>query len=52
MSRLLNRSLLIDIAEQVEWLDGDIGTADSALQERPEILQAVRVYLAINIRSR
>ena len=29
-------SLLIDVAEQMEWLNRDVGSAETPLQQRPE----------------
>lgn len=40
---------LVDVAEQVERLDGDVGTVQAALEEGPEVLDAVRVDLAIDV---
>ncbi len=41
--------LLVKIAEQVKGLDRDVGALDRALQERPEVLHAVRVDLAFDV---
>jgi len=41
--------LLIEITEQVERLDRHVGALDGALQERPEVLQAVGVDLAAHV---
>ena len=38
-------SLLVNVAEQVKRLDADIGTAQPALQQTPEVLQAVSVHI-------
>ena len=35
--------LFVDVPEQVEWLDGNIGSVEGPLQQRPEILQSVRM---------
>ncbi len=43
-------SLFIDVAEQVKWLDRNIGSVQPTLQETPEILHAVRVDISTNIR--
>ena len=34
----------------MERLDADVGSADAALQQRPEVLQAVGVNLAVHVR--
>jgi hypothetical protein len=41
--------LLVQIAKQVERLDANVGSLESALQERPEILKAIGVNLAVNV---
>jgi hypothetical protein len=41
--------LLIEIAEQVEGLDADLGVLDPALQQAPEVLDAVSVHVAPHI---
>jgi hypothetical protein len=41
--------LLIQIAEQMEGLDADVGSFQAALQQRPEILDPVRVDVAVNV---
>lgn len=41
--------LFVQIPEQVERLDAHVGTLDAALQQRPIILQAVRVDRAIDV---
>lgn len=43
------KRLLVQIAEQVERLDANVRSADGPLQERPEILKAVRVDTAIHV---
>ena len=39
-------TLLIQIPEQVEGLHGNVGSVQAALEQRPEILQAVGVDIA------
>src|ERR1017187_7586789 len=41
--------LLIEVPEQVEGLDTHVGTAQSALQETPEVLKPVGVDFAANV---
>src|SRR5208282_5283596 len=41
--------LLVQVPEQMERFDADIGSLESALQEAPEILDLVRVHVAINV---
>jgi hypothetical protein len=42
-------SLLVQIPEQVERLDADIGAVDGTLEQAPEVLQAIRVNNAIDV---
>ena len=46
------KRLLIDIAKQVEWLDTDVGSVQLPLNERPEVLHAVSVDVAIRVLDR
>jgi hypothetical protein len=41
--------LLVKVTEQMKRLHAHVGSADSTLQKRPEILQAVRMDMPINI---
>src|SRR5438309_11426515 len=41
--------LLIQIAEQMEWLYGHVGSVQSALQQRPEILKTICMDSAIHV---
>ena len=41
--------LLVEIAEQVERFNADIGSADGALQETPVVLKRIGVNVAIYI---
>ena len=41
--------LFVNIAEQVERLNADVGAVDAALQETPEILHAIGVNVLANI---
>lgn len=41
--------LLIKVAEQMKWLDADIGSLQSTLQQTPEIFESVGVDLSMNI---
>ena len=42
--------LFVQIAEQVERLDADIGSADqAAFQQAPEVLQTVGVDIAVDV---
>lgn len=42
-------SLFVNVSEQVERFDGHIGSMDTSLQERPEILHAVCVDLSVDV---
>lgn len=44
--------LFVQIPEQVERLDADIRAAQPALQQRPVVLQAVRVDFAVHVGDR
>jgi len=46
------KSLFVDIAEQVKRLDADIGSVQAALQETPEVLDCVCVYIAADVFDR
>lgn len=41
--------LLIQVTEQVKRLDADIGSVRATLQETPEVLQSVCVYVTANV---
>src|SRR6266403_4059369 len=41
--------LFIEIPEQVKWLDVDISSLESTLEQAPEILQSVCMHLPIDI---
>lgn len=41
--------LLIDVTEQVERLNGNVSSAKSALQQRPEIFHALHMNLSVNV---
>src|ERR1700676_2212290 len=43
------KRLLIDIAKQMEWLYRYVGSTKAALQERPEVLDAIGVYVALYV---
>src|SRR5579862_2550324 len=40
---------LVEVAEEVVRLDADVGAVEAALDEAPEVLDAVRVYATIDI---
>src|SRR5260221_1744339 len=44
--------LLIEVAEQMEWLDADVGSPDAALEQAPEVLKTVGVDLPVYISLR
>jgi hypothetical protein len=43
------KSLFIDVAEQVEGLNANVGSTETALQETPEVFHAVRVNISANV---
>jgi hypothetical protein len=49
VSVVVSERLFIEVPEQVEGLDRNIGTADAALQERPKVLDGVGVYVAVHV---
>src|SRR5260370_39884511 len=42
-------SLLVHVAEQMERFDADIGALKTTLEQRPKILNSVRVDIALNV---
>jgi len=49
LALVIAERLLIKIAEQMEGLDTDVGSFETALQQRPEILDSVCVNASVNI---
>src|SRR5947207_625259 len=41
-----SKTLLVQVPKQVERLDTDVGSLDSALEQRPEVFEPVGVNLA------
>ncbi len=41
--------LFVQISEEMEWLGADIGAFESALEETPEVFEAVGVDLTVNV---
>jgi hypothetical protein len=41
--------LFVDVAEQMERLNADIGPVKATLQQAPEVLHGVRVDIAVNV---
>src|SRR5258708_6840960 len=41
--------LFVDVAEQVEGLDGNVGTVKAALQQTPEVLHGVGVNVPVHV---
>jgi hypothetical protein len=52
LALVVAKRLLVQIAEQVERLDADVGSFQAALQQRPEILDSVRVDVAVDVSFR
>ena len=42
-------NLLVNIAEQVEWFDRNVGPAQAAFQQPPEVLDPVGVNVAVDV---
>jgi hypothetical protein len=49
LAQIEREHALVQVAEQVEWLDADVGAVQSALEKRPEVLHVVRVNLPIDV---
>ncbi len=49
LAEIVAEHLLIEVAEQVEGFHADIGSVEPALNQLPEILQAVGVDAAANV---
>jgi len=45
-------NLFVEIAEKMEWFDIDVSALQSALEQAPEVLQSVCVYLSIDVAFR
>src|SRR5262245_44603367 len=43
------KRLLVQVAEQVERLNGNISALESAFQQRPKVFETVRVDLPVNV---
>lgn len=41
--------LFVEVAEQVEWLDADVGAVDRPLQEAPEVFESVSVDVPLSV---
>ncbi len=52
LSRIVAKRLLIEIAEQMERGNPDVGSLESALQQAPEVFEAIRVNAAMNVLNR
>jgi hypothetical protein len=46
---VIAKCLFIEVAEQVEGLNADVGAVQAALQETPEVFHAVRVNISANV---
>jgi len=46
LSFIVSESLFIKVAEEMEGLDAYVGSFDSPLEQRPEILNSICVYAA------
>jgi hypothetical protein len=49
LALVITECLFVKVAEQVERLDADIGAFQPALQQRPEVFDTVRMYVAANV---
>ena len=48
-SIVVPKSLLVEITEQMKWLDTHVGSANGSLQETPEVFESVRVARSVNV---
>ncbi len=46
---VVTKAMLIEVAKQMEWLNANVGSADTALEQAPEVLKAVGVDAAIDV---
>ena len=46
---VVSKSLLVKVAKKVEWFHADISSRDATLQQRPEVLKAVRVNPTVHV---
>ena len=44
--------LFVNVAEQVEWLDADVGSVQATLQETPEVFHSVGVNVSVHVFDR
>ena len=49
---VVTKGLLIEIAEEMERFNTHIGSADAALQQRPEVFKTVGMNLPVNVCNR
>lgn len=47
-----SETLLVQVSEQVERLDRNIGSVNAALQQTPKVFHIVRMNVALDIRNR
>lgn len=49
LPKVVGEHTLIDIPEQVNGIDLDVGAVDAALQQRPKVFDAVRVHASLDV---
>ena len=49
LSEVVPESLLVEIPEKMEWLDADVSSFQSALEQTPEVFESVCVNLSFDI---
>jgi hypothetical protein len=49
LALVVSKGLLVQVAEQMEGFDTDVGSLQSPLQQRPEVLNAISMYVTFNI---
>jgi hypothetical protein len=52
LALVVAKRLLVQVAKQMEGLDADVSTFQATLQERPKILDSVRVDIAVHVALR
>jgi hypothetical protein len=48
-AKVVAENLFVKVAEQMEWLDANIGSLQLALEQTPEVFESVGVNLPVNV---
>jgi len=52
LPKVVSEYLFVQIAEQVEWLNRNVGALELAFEQAPEVFESVGVNLPVNVRLR